>query len=152
MAKAKRIRGRNFMMFLDDEVICLSTGCDLTISANYTETATKDDGIWNGRELSGISYSGSNDSLMAENANDTALAHDMLFEKMIAGASVVIMFGIPSNQNDEGVPDGGWTAPTTKYYKGSVKITSIAFSAPVDGDMTLNVSFDSDGSLSYVGA
>ena len=155
--KAKRIKGKDMMMFFDGEVIALSTSCDLTINANYESTATKDDGIWDDKELTNCTYSGSNDSLMAAEPNAGAATYETLFDALINGTALDLMFGIPQNQNDSGIKtednaEGGdsWEQPSGKYYKGRVKITSLAWSAPRDGAATYKVSFESCGPLSSV--
>jgi len=143
------------MMFFDGKVIALSTSCDLTVNANYESTSTKDDGVWDDKVLVNCSYSGSNDSLLAADPNTGAATYDTLFNALINGTKLDMMFGLPSNANDEGLKvseeseDGedNWTAPTSKYYKGSIKITSIAWSAPRDGSATYKVSFESCGPL-----
>ena len=156
MAKANKVRGRDFMMFLQTEskgeVVALSTSCSLNVAATYSSTATKDDGVWDDKELDNITFSGSNEALMALDPNDDALVHSALFDALVSGKSVPVQFGVPANkaQGVNGVPEGGWTAPTSKYYKGNVKITGLDFSAPVSGAMTFTVSFEGAGALEYV--
>lgn len=155
--KAKRIKGKDLMLFLDGKVIALSTSCDLTINANYESTATKDDGIWDDKVLTNCSYTGSNDSLLASDPNTGAQTYDELFDALLQGKSLTMMFGIPQNQNDSGLTtdvntegEESWEAPSANYYKGKVKLTSLAWSAPRDGSATFNVSYESCGPLSRV--
>ncbi len=144
------------MLFLqtdsEAEVVALSTSCSLSVQASYSSTATKDDGVWDDKELDNIAFSGSNESLVAMDPGASDLVHSALFEALVSGKSVPMQFGVPANsaQGTNGVPEGGWTAPTEKYYKGNVKITSLEISAPVQGAATFTVSFEGAGALSHV--
>ena len=156
MPKAKKIKGRNLMLFLQTdtnaEVVALSTSCSLSVQASYSSTATKDDGVWDDKELDNITFSGSNEALVAMEPGESDLVHAALFEALVSGKSVPMQFGMPANAStgNDGVPTGGWQAPTTNYYKGEVKITSLEVSAPVQGAATFTVSFEGAGALTYV--
>lgn len=148
------------MLFLNGKVIALSTGCNLTLNANYESTSTKDDGTWDDKELINCSYSGSNDSLMAAEPNTGVATYKELFDAFIAGTPLDLAFGLPANVNDSGLKadegdeagEDSWQVPTSDYYKGKVKLTSIDWSAPRDGSATFKVSFESCGPLSHVEA
>jgi hypothetical protein len=153
MAKKQIVKGRNFMLWIDSKTIALSTGCDIQIQANYTDSATKDSGVWNNKELDTVSYSGTCDSLMSPDEKDATLQliHSALINHVIAGDELPVSFGIPTNASTEGIPDAtDWTAPTAGVYTGKCKIISVDIGAPVNGNATLKVSWEGCAKLTPI--
>ena len=148
------------MLFLGGEAVALSTSCDLTITANFESTATKDDGVWDDKELVNCTYSGNNDSLYAVKPNEGAATYKKLFDALINGTALEMVFGLAANVNDSGLKktdaseegEESWESPVDGCYKGQIKLTSIALTAPRDGAATYKVSFESCGPLQFIEA
>ena len=65
---------------------------------------------------------------------------------------VELISGQPNNATDDGLPEGGWVAPTTKYYKGQALITSLQRNDPNGDNSTMTVTFTGVGRLERVEA
>ena len=125
--------------------VALSTNCTISMTAETSDSGTKDDGIFAAANVSGITWEISNESLHTVESRTIDWTYDTLFEKMVAGNPVDVCFGVPTNANTTGVPDAGWTSPGT--YTGKATITSLELNGPVDGDATVSVSLTGYGAL-----
>lgn len=153
MTYRKALRGKNLMAFVDDKAIALATACGLDISGDTEETSSKDSGNWKDFIVTMLGWTASTDVLVSaiESDSDTAdLAYKELYAKFIAMEPVTLVFGeivSRTNSNNERPETTGWVAPSDNGYTGQALITSISFSAPVDGKATLSVSFQGTGAL-----
>ena len=145
MGKANVVQGRELMFFINGKAISCATSHSLIISAETTDAASKDDGKWKKKKVTKFDWNGKCDSLVSADAD--ANSYDAMFDAMIAGEPVQIVSGRPSNISDDGVPEGGWTAPTTNYYKGEALITSLERNDPDNENSTMSVTFDGSGKL-----
>ena len=145
MGKANVVQGRELMFFINGKAISCATSHSLIISAETTDAASKDDGKWKKKKVTKFDWNGKCDSLVS--ADEGANSYDAMFDAMIAGEPVEIVSGRPSNISDDGVPEGGWTAPTTNYYKGEALITSLERNDPDNENSTMSVTFDGSGKL-----
>ena len=127
MAKAKPVKGKDLMLFVDGKAIALAKTCTLNLSQEMLDASSKDDGEWEANDIvDGKSYDLSADAVYsADEAVTTAETYDALFDKFVAGEPVPFTCGIAQNAAVE-YPEGGWTAPTTKGYQGKMMINSLS--------------------------
>ena len=145
MGKANVVPGRELMFFINGKAISCATSHSLSISAETTDAASQDDGKWKKTKVTKFDWTGKCDSLVSMDAD--ANSYDAMFDAMIAGEPVEMVSGRPSNISDDGVPEGGWLAPTTNYYKGEALITSLERNDPDNENSTMSVTFDGSGKL-----
>ena len=138
------------MIFVDGEPTALATSHSISITAETSEAASKDDGAWGAATVTKFSWEGSTEALvsMDENAN----SFDAMYDAMMTREPVDIVSGRPSNATDDGVPEEGWTAPTTNLYKGKALITSLQRNDPNGDNSTMTVTFTGVGKLERVEA
>lgn len=136
------------MIFVDGEPTALATSHSISITAETSEAASKDDGAWGAATVTKFSWEGSTEALvsMDENAN----SFDAMYDAMMTREPVDIVSGRPSNATDDGVPEEGWTAPTTNLYKGKALITSLQRNDPNGDNSTMTVTFTGVGKLERV--
>ena len=150
MGKANVVPGRELMFFINGKAISCATSHSLRISAETTDAASKDNGKWKKKKVTKFDWNGKCDSLVSADAD--ANSYDAMFDAMIAGEPVEMVSGRPSNISDDGVPEGGWLAPTTNYYKGEALITSLERNDPDNENSTMSVTFDGSGKLERIKA
>lgn len=149
MGKAKSLNGKDLMLWIADKVIALSTSCKITLSSNTVDSATKDDGFWDAQEIGNMNWSATNESVDSADADRTDdYVYDALFELFIAGKPIDVTVGLPANRDDAGLPDGGWTIPSTgTYYQGKAIIASLDRDATKGNNGTVSVSLTGYGAL-----
>lgn len=157
MGKRKTLRGKDVMLWVGTKVIALSTGMKVDLTANTEDGGTKDDGFWNAPEITGMKWSASNESFdSADETVTTDEVYDTLFDMFIKGEPIEVTMGIPTNQNNNGVPEGGWQSPTPSTskpaYKGKALLTAVGRDAPKSGAVKVSVSLEGVGTLSKVTA
>lgn len=150
MGKANVVAGKDLMIFVNNNPTALATSHSLTITAETSEAASKDDGAWGAATVTKFSWEGSTEALvsMDENAN----SYDSMYDAMMTRQPVDIISGRPSNATDDGVPEEGWKVPTTKMYKGKALITSLQRNDPNGDNSTMSVTFTGVGKLERVNA
>ena len=150
MGKAKVVAGKDLMIFVDGEPTALATSHSISITAETSEAASKDDGAWGAATVTKFSWEGSTEALVSMDAN--ANSFDAMYDAMMTREPVDIISGRPSNATDDGVPEEGWTAPTTNLYKGKALITSLQRNDPNGDNSTMTVTFTGVGKLERVEA
>lgn len=145
MAKAKVLNGKDFMVFVNDEATALATSHKLTLNAETSDAASKDDGMWDESIVTKMSWEASTEALVSADANVNS--YDTLYDLFIAGQPVKLICGIPGNLTNDGVPTEGWQAPSTKYYTGQALITSLDRSDAKGSNSSMTVSFKGVGKL-----
>lgn len=145
MAKAKVLNGKDFMVFVNDEATALATSHKLTLNAETSDAASKDDGMWDESIVTKMSWEASTEALVSADASVNS--YDTLYDLFIAGQPVTLICGIPGNLTNDGVPEGGWQAPSTKYYTGQALITSLDRSDAKGSNSSMTVSFKGVGKL-----
>lgn len=148
MGKAKSIAGKDLMIFVGGKATALATSHSLSITAETSEAASKDDGAWGAATVTKFSWEGSTEALVSMDAE--ANSFDAMFDAMMTRETVDIVSGRPSNATDDGLPEGGWTAPTTQMYKGKALITSLQRNDPNGDNSTMTVTFTGVGKLERV--
>lgn len=150
MAKANVIAGKDLMIFVDGAATALATSHRISITADTSEAASKDDGAWGSSTVTKLRWEGGTEALVSMDADVDS--YDAMYDKMMSRTPVDIVSGRPSNITDDGVPEAGWTAPTTKYYKGKALITSLERNDPNGDNSTMSVAFTGVGKLERVEA
>lgn len=147
MSKAKVLNGKDLMLWIGGKVVALSTGCTINLSAETSDAATKDDGMWGAPEVSGMSWSASNESVDSadeERTNDQV--YSQLFDLFIAGEPINITVGVPTNKSNTGLPEAGWTAPT-QGYSGKAIMTALDRTGNKGSNGSISVSLQGVGAL-----
>ena len=143
MSRAKQVLGKDLMLFINGKAIALATSCKLGVSAETTDTQSKDSGVWNEKGVKKIGWNCSSDNVFS--ADKDINGYDALFALMIAAEPVDIAFGIPSNAGTE-YPANGWSLPPAPY-TGKAIITSLEATG-ADGDKaTFSTSLEGTGAL-----
>ena len=150
MAKANVIAGKDLMIFVDGAATALATSHRISITADTSEAASKDDGAWGSSTVTKLRWEGGTEALVS--MDDDVDSYDAMYDKMMSRTPVDIVSGRPSNITDDGVPEAGWTVPTTKYYKGKALITSLERNDPNGDNSTMSVAFTGVGKLERVEA
>lgn len=145
MAKAKVLNGKDFMVFVNGNATALATSHKLTLNAETSDAASKDDGMWDESIITKMSWEASTEALVS--VDESVESYDALYDMFIAGKEVTLVCGIPTNITNDGVPEEGWTAPSTKYYTGKALITTLDRSDAKGSNSTMSVSFKGVGKL-----
>jgi TP901-1 family phage major tail protein len=145
MGKANVVAGKDLMIFVNTKPTALATSHSLSITAETNDAASKDDGAWGSAVVTKFSWEGSTEALVS--MDDEVNSFDAMFDAMMTRKPVDIVSGRPVNASDDGVPEDGWTAPTTKYYKGKALITSLQRNDPNGDNSTMTVTFTGVGKL-----
>lgn len=145
MAKANVVAGKDLMIFVDGAATALATSHRLSITADTSEAASKDDGAWGSSTVTKMRWEGSTEALVS--MDESAESFDKMFDAMMARKPVTIVSGRPDNATDDGVPEEGWIAPTTNYYQGDALITSLERNDPNGDNSTMTVTFTGVGKL-----
>lgn len=147
---AKVLNGKDFMIFVDGKATALATSHKLTLNAETSDAASKDDGMWDESVITKMSWEASTEALVSADAGVESF--DALFDMFIAGEPVTLVCGIPTNLTNDGVPEGGWTAPTKNLYTGNALITSLDRSDAKGSNSSFTASFKGVGKLTKTGA
>lgn len=150
MSKAKVVKGKDLMIFINGKATALATSHSLELNAQTSEAASKDDGAWSNATVTKKSWTASTEALVSEDPEVDSF--DAMYDLFDAGEPVDIISGRPSNISDDGIPDGGWEAPTQKYYKGKALITSLTRNDPNGDNSSMSVSLQGVGKLDRVEA
>ena len=148
MPKAKALNGKDFMVFVAGKATALATSHKLSLNADTSDAASKDDGMWDESTVTKMSWEASTEALVSSEKKDTNF--EALYDAFIAGVPVEIVAGVPTNITDDGVPEGGWTAPSTTaqtYYKGKAIITSLERTDAKGDSAKLSAQFKGVGKL-----
>lgn len=143
--KAKVLNGKDFMIFVEGKTTALATSHKLTLNAETSDAASKDDGMWDEAIVTKMSWEASTEALVS--ADEDVDSYDSMYDKFIAGEPVTIVSGIPVNKSNDGLPEGGWKAPTQKYYTGKALITSLDRNDAKGSNSSMTVSFKGVGKL-----
>lgn len=147
MAKPKVMDGRDFMIFVGGKATALATSHKLTVNAETSDSASKDDGMWDEAIVSKMSWDASTEALVSAYGTDS---YDTLFDLYLEKEPVDLIMGTPANINKDGVPEGGWSVPTGNYYKGKALITNLERTDSNGSNATFSASFKGVGKLEKV--
>lgn len=144
MAKAKPVNGKDLMLFVGGKAIALARTFSLTLNTETLDASSKDDGIWEANEIvDARNFDITSDAVFTadEDRENLDQTYDSLFDLFVAGTPVDFVCGIPTNASAgvNGVPEQGWTPPTSAGYKGKMMITSLAMNGNRGEAATLTV-------------
>lgn len=145
MSKPKVLNGKDFMVFVNTKATALATSHKLTLSAETSDAASKDDGMWDESIVTKMSWEASTEALVS--ADENVDSYDALYDLFVAGEKVTLVCGVPANITNDGIPEGGWTVPGTRYYTGQALITSLDRNDGVGSNSTMTISFKGVGKL-----
>lgn len=150
MSDNRSIDGKDLMIFIDGEAIALATSHRVSLTADTSNSASKDDGIWKRNRVTKLGWEMYFEALVS--ADPSKNSYGKLKKAMKERKEVDVISGVPANITDSGMPEGGWTVPTTNYQKGKAVITSIERNDPNDGDSTMSGTLLGNGELQDVEA
>lgn len=150
MSKGQPIAGKDLMIFINGKATALATSHSLNLNADTSDAASKDDGRWKRSKITKMGFEMTTEALVS--ANPEVDSFDAMYDLFVAGEEVDVVSGRPSNITDDGVPEEGWTAPTTNYYKGKALITSLQKNDPNNENSTMTISLLGNGKLERVEA
>ena len=117
------------------------------------DSATKDDGFWDAAEIGNMNWSATNESVdSADKDRNNDYVYDQLFDLFVAGKPLTITVGFPTNANNDGVPEEGWTAPAKGMYQGKAHITALDRDATKGSNASVSVSLTGYGALRKIAA
>lgn len=153
MAKAKPVKGKDLMLFVKGKAIALAKTLTFTLNQETLDASSKDDGEWEANDIvDSKSADISADAVYsADDSATTAETYDTLFDSYIAGEPIDFTIGQPTNAAVD-YPEGGWTAPTAKGYKGKLMITSLALNGNKGEAASFSLSARSVGSITKLAA
>ena len=105
MSKAKAVKGKDLMVFVGGKATALATNHTLTLTADTSETSSKDSGIWGDAEITKINWEATTEAITSYDAD--AESFEAMFSKMILCEPVDVVLGIPANKADE-LQAAGW--------------------------------------------
>jgi hypothetical protein len=150
MGKANVVAGKDLMIFVGGKATALATSHSLSITAETSEAASKDDGAWGAATVTKFSWEGSTEALVS--MDEDANSFDNMYDAMMTRQPVDIVSGRPANATDDGIPEGGWQVPETNYYKGKALITSLQRNDSNGDNASMTVSFTGVGKLERITA
>ena len=148
MGKANVVKGKDLMIFLNGKATALATSHALELTAETSEAASKDDGAWSNATVTKKAWTATTEALVSEDPNVDSF--DAMYDLFDAGEPVDVISGRPSNVSDDGVPEGGWTVPSQKYYKGKALITSLTRNDPNGDNSSMSISLQGVGKLERI--
>ena len=142
---AKIIKGNDLMMFdKEGNSYAYATNHTFSMSAEVSDTSSKDHGLWGGSEVTKYSWEITTENLY------TVADYDTLFTAMISTEPIKIRFGLKAeNDPTKTVADGdydNWTA-AAGYYEGDCHITSLVANANTGENATYSVTFTGSGKI-----
>lgn len=152
----KPIKGKDFMIFVGGKAIALATSHTLHVAAETSDTSTKDSGIWNNADISGMSWDASSENFSAAKSEQNVdISYKEVMKMFLAGEQVDIIAGIPKNITNDGVPDEGWSVPENTsgnqdHFKGKALITDVSLTAANKENATFSVTLTGVGKLELV--
>ncbi len=159
---ANIIQGGDLMLFVDTAVsgdpvyksIGFATSHTLEVSAETSDVASKDHGIWNTKEIKTFSWTCSSENLYSN--NEEGVGYSELFEYMVAKKHIKAVFSLKKSGTGVSglaVPAGGWTPTETAgdvQLEGEMVISSLSLNAPNGDNATFSVNFEGASELKKV--
>lgn len=158
--KGQVIKGGDLMLFVDvdgtKKSIGFATSHTLSISAETTETSTKDSGgVWARPEVSTLSWTASTENLCG--VSGSSATYGDLIALMTAREPISAVFALEgdsenyTSKKEFDLPETGFWKPIAddgqNYFEGKVIITSVEVNAPNGDNATFSVEFTGVGAL-----
>ena len=151
MNKAKTMNGRELMLWIGGKVVALSKSCKINLTASTVDSETKDDGDWDAKEIGSRGWTATNESVhSADKTRSIDLVYRDLYKLYISNDPVTITVGTPVNNASEGLPQDGWTQPTSDYLQGKAIITALDLDATKGSKASVSISLEGYGPLTLV--
>mgnify|MGYP002512532681 CR=1 FL=1 len=93
MSKAKVVKGKDLMIFINGKATALATSHSLELNAETSEAASKDDGAWSNATVTKKSWTASTEALVSEDPEVDSF--DSMYDLFDAGEPVDIISGRP---------------------------------------------------------
>lgn len=141
-------KGDQLMLFVAGKSIAFATAHTLTLTANTTDIASKDHGIYGAKDVSTISWEITTENLFAESDYAT------LVDSMLTGQPVDVVFANAASWVKNGIDNSTktWT-PDTKstQLSGKALITSLTANANTGENATFSATFTGVGAITKAG-
>lgn len=142
-------KGKNLMLFTEVDTkyvaIAAAKDCSYAVSAEMSETSSKDSGIWKDQQPTKLSWNAKSSNLLIFGAKN---GYDVLMAKMVAMETVKLRFSkITEVDSKDGIPTEGWTE-AENVMEGEAYISSLELTAPDGDNASYSVSFEGSGKLS----
>ena len=152
------IKGNQIMVFLNSHAVAFATNHTLNLTANQVDVASKDHGTWGAKEIQNIDWEASTENLYCSYVSGQN-NYDTLFDAMVNKTQLDLVFGKPTNWDENGLTRGGnndENAPTewnsgTSYLSGKCYITSLQLNAPNGENANYTATFTGSGPITRVG-
>lgn len=140
------VQGKDVMLFVDNKAIAYATSCSVSKTASTSEAASKDDGMWENSIVTKLGWEMKVDAFVGK----TRDSYKELNAAWKARKQVKVVYGKPANASDNGLPEGGWTAPTADYEEGMAYVTSLERNDPNGENSTFSATLKGVGELKDV--
>lgn len=141
------IKGDELQLFINGQTGCPAwcTNHTLTLSTSTQEIGTKDHGVWNGTNVTKISW-----ELTGEYLANT-VDYNYFFDTMVHRRQISVKFAQVSNYNENGLQSVGgpveyWIAGNN-YWQGNCIITNLQLNAPTGENATVSITLTGSGPL-----
>ena len=131
MAKAKKVKGKDLMVFVNDKAIALATNHTLKLTAETGDSSTKDSGDWGDEEITKMTWEATSENLCS--ADESANSYEQMLDLMLAREPVEVKVGIPTNATNDEVPEGTSAAvPLSPQMPYALTVYEFAKMEPLD--------------------
>jgi len=145
--RRKSVKGKDLMIFVGEKALALATSCNIDLTANTEDAASKDSGGWDDPEITGWAWTAASDNICGvSDDSNIDLVYEDLMDMCMAGEPVAVKVGIAANATNGDVPAAGWTVPA-KGYSGKAIIDSVKITAANKQNATVTVSLKGKGAL-----
>lgn len=141
-------KGDQLMLFVAGKSIAFATAHTLTLTANTTDIASKDHGIYGAKDVSTITWEITTENLFAESDYAT------LVDSMLTGQPVDVVFANAASWVKNGIDNSTktWTPDSTgTQLSGKAIITSLTANANTGENATFSATFTGVGEISKAG-
>lgn len=148
--KRNALPGKDLMLWIGTKVIALSKSCSIDNTYQVGDSNTKDDGLYSSGSIVGAGWTMENQSVAsASESVGNDLAYKELKQMADAGQPVDVSVGVPSNLNNDGVPEAGWQR-SAHYEYGKAIITGIRREYAKGSDGSITISLQGVGPLKFM--
>lgn len=142
------VKGDQLMLFVGGKSIAFATAHTLTLTANTTDIASKDHGIYSAKDVGSISWEITTENLYAQDEYAT------LAEAMLNATQVDVVFANAANWDKQGIDNStkNWTPDDTGLnMSGKAIITSLVANANTGENSTFSATFTGVGAITKAG-